>query len=728
MDNLFKMKCSDIYKKIKDAIKNKDYSKILDYLVLIAFCSAVLFVVVYKVEINIEEWLWGTNVLVLSSRVKGQLLQLMLYFLPTLSFLKWILAVRTGKPVINKIEERNELVSFTIKNKKYVIQKSTLYLLGLIFIIFFFIVRKIPYWHIPFTHNHPLKYNTYVDPALSMLKENDPFFYQVKYMHNPITNSLGVGQKFGNLPLLEWLLFGAYKIFSRVLTLEAITRMVMIIIGSFGLIFCYSFLKKAFNKGIALITVLLLSINAIFNLSFFVTVYDALSFCLTFAALSLLLESINKDSIKKLVFSAVLIGIGCSIKENILLWSLPTVFMFVLLNHKKSLEKVLSKMSLYMITVMGPYIITKVSISHFPQKETQHYLLLVVLTIFFSIYVLNTKCVYTFLKKVTTSLIEYVRKHKMILWLIPVFVVLAIKLVYSTTVSEEFLTDWHLIINPDLYLNFINRQIIPYIGRYPFYIFLMSIPLFVYYNKNSNFTKSFLSLIFGSLFYLVLASKSLFFHSYYWLFIITSMTTFIAWGIYFIINSFYKGWSRIIYAVLFIGTLFVGISPSVTGKLNRKYMEILDVVEYINSEELEEGTSFFDQANVSYLTIKTDLYRVYSTEVFANQEFKDSVQEIGFIETMRKYKILYVVAGESISYQHFAPAFIEQNLEYPSSVRTKSIFAELYSTDQSVDNYQDLKNLVIEENHLEDQFKLIKDFYQFKVYKLTEACFPTVIK
>jgi hypothetical protein len=652
----------------------------------------------------------------------------MLYFLLALSFLKWILAVKTGTPDINEREKKDDSVSFTIRSKKYLIKKNTLYLLGLIFVVFFFFVRKIPYWDIPFTHNHPLKYNTYVDPALSMLKENDPFFYQLKYMHNPITNSLGIGQKFGNLPLLEWLLFTGYKIFSGVLPLETITRMVMIAIGSLGLILCYDFLRKAFNRGIALITVLLLSINAIFNLSFFVTVYDALSFCLTFVALSLLLESINKDSLKKLVFSAVLIGIGCSIKENILLWSLPTVFMFLLLNHKKSIEKLLSKMLLYMITVIAPYLITKVSISYFPQKEAKYYLLFVVLTTLFIIYAVNAHRIYRIIKRVLSPILNYIEKHKKILWLIPLFAIIIIKLVYSTTVSEEFLTDRFLLINPDLYLNFLNRQVIPYVGRFPFYIFLMSVPLFVYYNKEKKYLNTVLSLFFGSIFYLVLASKSLFFHSYYWLFIITTITAFISWGIYFIINSFYKGWSRFIYAVLFIGTLYIVISPSVTGKLNRKYFEVLDVVEYINSEELEDGTSFFDQANVSYLTIKTDLYKIYSTEVFANQEFKGSVAEIGFIETMRKYKILYVVAGESIDYKHFAPAFIEQNLESPPSARTESILADLYNTDQFTDNYQGLKNLVIEENHLEDQFKLIKDFYRFKVYKLTEACFPTVIK
>jgi hypothetical protein len=381
-----------------------------------------------------------------------------------------------------------------------------------------------------------------------------------------------------------------------------------------------------------------------------------------------------------------------------------------------------------MITVIAPYLITKVSISYFPQKEAKYYLLFVVLTTLFIIYAVNAHRIYRIIKRVLSPILNYIEKHKKILWLIPLFAIIIIKLVYSTTVSEEFLTDRFLLINPDLYLNFLNRQVIPYVGRFPFYIFLMSVPLFVYYNKEKKYLNTVLSLFFGSIFYLVLASKSLFFHSYYWLFIITTITAFISWGIYFIINSFYKGWSRFIYAVLFIGTLYIVISPSVTGKLNRKYFEVLDVVEYINSEELEDGTSFFDQANVSYLTIKTDLYKIYSTEVFANQEFKGSVAEIGFIETMRKYKILYVVAGESIDYKHFAPAFIEQNLESPPSARTESILADLYNTDQFTDNYQGLKNLVIEENHLEDQFKLIKDFYRFKVYKLTEACFPTVIK
>ncbi len=728
MDILFRKSLLEIFTDIKNAFKERNFSKLLDYFILLLFCSTALFIVVYKISINSEKLLFGTNMLVLSDRIKGALPQLMLYVLIVVSVFKWILSIRKGNPQITEKEENiTDSVTFHLGKTTYSIKKDTFYTLGLIFIIFIFIAAKIHYWDIPFTHNHPLKYNTYVDPALSMFKNNDPFLYQLKYMNEPIRGSLGLGSSFGGLPILEWTLFIAYKIFWNVLSVESITRLVMSIWGSIALISIYNFLKKAFNKSIGLLSVFLLSVNSIFNLSFFVTVYDAITFSLTFFSFSLLIDSVKKNNIQKLAFSALLLGMGASIKENILIWGFPFIFLYLFLNYRKEIKEFYSKSFLYIITLFLPYIIVRTTINYFPMKEPKYFILFFVFTAILFVFVNKIENIYNFIQRIIKPVVDYINKHKKILWLVPVLVVLMIKAVYSTTISEEFLTDWTLLFNIDLYYRLLNVQIIPYTGVIPFCIFLFSIFFFIFYNKNKHFDIVMFSLFSGSMFYLITASKVLFFHSYYWLFILASITILISWGIYFMINSFYRGSTRFLYITLFIVTLFLHLMPFVESKLNRQYSDILDVVEYINSENIEEGTSFFDQANTSYLTIKTDLYKISNTDAFATRKFKDSVAEIGFIESMKKYKILYVITSSSMDYSAFAEAFLSEDSEPTNVDRTSSILFTLYGT-QTADPKHNIKNKVLEENHIDDQFKLIKNFGQFKVYKLTEACFKTVIE
>lgn len=730
-ENLFKKNISEIYEDIKKTFKEKDYSKLLDYVVIGILLSAILFILVYKVSINLEKIIFDSNTLVLSGKTKAQIPELMLYVLFALSLIKWILSARTGNPRINedKISNTKGFIKISFRKTIYIIKKSTLYTIGLLFIIASFFIAKIPYWDISFTVNHPLKYNTYVDPAFSMFRENDPFFIQRKYMHNPITDSRGMGIQYGSLPLLEWTLFAGYKIFNGILSIEAITRMVMITIGCIALISFYHFTKKIFDERFALLATLLLSINSIFNLSSFVTVYDILTFSITFFSFSLIVDSFKNSNNNKLFTAGLLLGIGMSIKINILLWSLPFIFIYLFYSCRKDIRVFIQKIILYLLGTIIPYIIVKTSLNFFPTKEPKYFII-------FFIAILILACIIKYTDKISTSIgetssecIDYIKNHKKILWLIPLIIIIGIKFIYSTSVSEEFLTDWKLLFNTDLYFRFLTDQIIPYIGKFPFYILAFSIPLFIFYCKGKRENLTIFALIFGSLFYILIASKALFFHSYYWLFIIASFIIFITWGILFMGDNFFRGIASTSYIIILTTGLFFNLSATVKSKLNREYTEVYDVIEYINSEDFEEGTSFIDQASISYLTIKTNLYRVYDSEVFADHEFRDSVKKIGFLETMRKYKILYLITLNSVEpdLTIFANSFSNDDLETTSYRRTDQILSILYP---SVKYYSDLdiRGKIIQDNNLYDQFKLIKEFGAYKIYKLSDACFKTVIE
>lgn len=720
-------KVSDLVQKVIILIKERNYYELLDFIVLLIFIAIILFTTVYKISINVESFFWKTNNLVLSDSFKEQLPTLLLFTLISISIIKWVLFVRVKKNKIDKIQE-SSTITISLKKSVISIKKSTLYTLILIIILSFFTISRIPYWDISFTVNHPLKYNTYVEPALAMYTSEDPFLIQRKYMHNPITNSLGVGTQFGNFPLLEWSLYLFYILFSSFLSIEVITRLVMTLYGCIALLALYNFTKKIFNKELALLAVFLLSINTIFNLASFVTVYDIISFSLTFFSLSILADAVKHNSVKHLLIAGLLIGVGASIKENILLWSIPTASLIIIYNNRSSITHLLSNLAVYLLGVVMPYALVKTSLGKFPMKEPEYFILFFIELFILIIICWKNKVIYSLIKKLSDFLVRSFKKNNWLLITIPLLILLAMKIVYSTSISEEFLTDFRLLTNIQLYLVFISEQLIPYLGI-PITIMLgIGAFWFVYHNRIMVHDTIILSVIMGSLVYIVMASKVLYFHSYYWLFILASCIILASWGIYFMIKNFYKGIAKNIYTVLLIISLTMAMTPMVKSKLNREYSEINDVVRYFNSIEIEEGTSYVDQGNTSYLTIKTDLYKIYDYSVFAHRDFRNSVNEIGFIETMKKYKIKYLVTQNSEpDYSIFTYSFLEEDHQTNYLRRTDLILSFLKPKIEYKEDVEEGVS-ILGKNHIKQQFRLIAQYDSYRIYTLSDACFNTVFE
>ena len=94
------------------------------------------------------------------------------------------------------------------------------YALGLIAILFLFTWIKAPYLAAPFTGEHSMKYNTYVEPAVYMVQKDSMLWNQKKYVSDPVHNPEGIFPKFEHLPLMEWGLFLTYRLFHIVCTNE----------------------------------------------------------------------------------------------------------------------------------------------------------------------------------------------------------------------------------------------------------------------------------------------------------------------------------------------------------------------------------------------------------------------------------------------------------------------------------------------------------------------------
>ena len=81
------------------------------------------------------------------------------------------------------------------------------YVLDLLLAITAFTWIKVPYLTAPFTGEHSMKYNTYVEPAVYMVQKDSMLWNQKKYVSDPVHNPEGIFPKFEHLPLMEWGLF-----------------------------------------------------------------------------------------------------------------------------------------------------------------------------------------------------------------------------------------------------------------------------------------------------------------------------------------------------------------------------------------------------------------------------------------------------------------------------------------------------------------------------------------
>ncbi len=137
-------------------------------------------------------------------------------------------------PRLNKIWGVRHISKWFYKEGWFVI-------LILLLILIVFTLIKLPYFGVSFTGEHTMKYNSYVEPAKYMLENDNPFFYQKKYLSDPVNNPRGNFSVFGSLPLLEWGLLLTYKIFPSN-SLEVNTRLFTNFLGILLLLSSYLFL------------------------------------------------------------------------------------------------------------------------------------------------------------------------------------------------------------------------------------------------------------------------------------------------------------------------------------------------------------------------------------------------------------------------------------------------------------------------------------------------------
>lgn len=584
--------------------------------------------------------------------------------------------------------------------------KKSLHLFGIFFIIVLFTLIKYPHFNTSFTGVHTMKYNSHVEPAKYMLENNNVFWWQKKYLANPVNNPEGIFKSIGTLPLNEWGLFLFFKTFPNN-SIEYNTRLFTHFVGIIFLISIYAFFNMWLSKEKSLIAVLLIAMHPIIILNTFLTVEDSWLLVFTFISLFFTIKHVQKKSYTYLLWSGVFLGLGLISKISIALWLAPATTVILLFNSR-SIEKFFYTLAIFFSGGAIIYFVFNASLTSMPTDG-------ILSVLKFIIFLLIVPLIHLFLKKVDNGLLD----NKAKLFLKNKYLLLICSVTFATililffirknflSVFQEFLTDPDLLFNWQMYKFMFNEQFKEYATHSFFYMSLFSVIVTPFLlNKKSKIVLT--ALFFSAFTYWILASKSIFFHNYYThLFMIAG-----AVSIAIFLSSMKKRLEKPFGEILTIALIIILLSqmiPASKETMSKEFEDMQSFEELANFliQNTSENQIYIDDSYLLSLTIKTGRPRI-EPSALDSKEVRKIVQEKGFSAAMKKYNISYLITrNPEIKYEEFVNVFSTEGLLPTSYRRRDRIFSTIY---EDFNYFQDLEKRreIIEKNNIQDKFYIEK--------------------
>jgi hypothetical protein len=535
------------------------------------------------------------------------------------------------------------------------------YALGLIAILLLFTWIKAPYLAAPFTGEHSMKYNTYVEPAVYMVQKDSMLWNQKKYVSDPVHNPEGIFPKFDHLPLMEWGLFLTYRLFPGA-GIELKTRIFTHLIGVLTLLCAWRFLSGYFPKSFNLLFIGLIAINPVFSFSTYVTVLDSIVFLFMFVSLRQIGVYLERKRIRSLLWAGVWFGLGNAVKYPLFLWLAPIAFLFLFFQREDN-ARFFKDFGIYLFTCLLVTFMMVLAFSNLISSPGLAFALM-------SFLALLLWGIHRFLVNYEETVLRfagYILAQRGILGLVSVLsVVAAILLIRALKLSDyadEFLTDSSLVGNPRLYKYMLFHQFKEYMTRNLFWIGLSGSALALL-TRESAMRRVWIPFLLGALVYWVVASKSIFFHVYYSLIIVWTLTFGAAYFIHFLLGNLKNATQKAIVVMGFLSLILPPVVDATTGRM-RNFIDVRSAVRYIQENTKPEEFLLFE-GYLTPLSIYTGRGFVMPA-VLANDEIREEIRRIGFAKTMRKYRVKYLFTpNEQPFYLDYAPLFEPTNIVEPS--------------------------------------------------------------
>lgn len=570
-----------------------------------------------------------------------------------------------------------------IKTKLLIANKSKL--LDFIFILLitssFFLIR-LPFFNDSFyLRFHPGKYVSYVPIAQEMYKAANPFVFK-----NPVyTGIFGSAFdqafiSFWRMPILEWTLAPFFAL-EDLLTIEAIVRTYLTLVGIFVIINFYFLLKKLFSQSSAMITTLLLVLTPLFNLLTWTTTLDLPAIVFLLVALNLYLRN-HKN------LSFLVLGFAFSIKLSFVIIGLP-FFGFLILFSKK--ERLFSWLKLGFLSFL-PLALFKLLLQNTPSNPMALGNNIFLVILFFTLLFI----IYSQTQQKLSLIFNNIQENRF--WryfLIPVGIFGVITtgsaLLWNSfkSLGTQFLTDAELILNFDFYSVLIERIRLMSISFVDL-LFICSIPLTLRLRRKKTFLL--LSMLFSSLIYLVLASKSIRFAWYYNHFFILTIFTFFASFIYQLENRIlFKTYTSPILTVCIISIVLFqfGVKPTSVfeTKLNHSQINLL-------VKTIESKTGF--NSKLIYLSSEYKVFYLYTKKPFVPissmtstadlAKIRKEIDNYGFYKAMNNHGVSLLIDKEQQDNFISLTYLFSDEFDKTSTERTNLILTKL---DEEIEYYDE---------------------------------------
>ena len=589
------------------------------------------------------------------------------------------------------------------------------YVVSMICIIALFTAIKAPYFHVPFTGDHSIKYNTYVEPALYMSQRNDPTWYQARYKCDPVENPKGIFNRFSDFPLFQWGLFATYKILPSG-SIETKTRIYTHIIGILLLVSAYLFFRKWVSGYLALLMVFMMSINPIIVFGTFVTILDSLSMVLMFVSFFLLSSYFESRKMNRLFWSSLSFGIGVAIKYSMLLWTLPMALLLLYYGRKNNMEWIRDSILYCFLGIL--FVAANItSVARLPMHGIGP-----VAMILFWVFV-YASLYYVIIKREDeiNKFIDTVIQKKIILILLGILAIGAGKILYDAMnvkeMARHYLTDTTLLFNWKYYLYMLRIQFKSYIT--PTFFWLGATGIAISFLTGSKELKKMMSaFLLGSAVYLVLASKTIFVHNYYTMIIMILFSMGAAAVIYYILTSIRNVIGKIIVFALFLVLLFPRAHEQSVSMLDH-YEDVSKINQFIMKNTSDDDI-ILNNSLLTPIAIYTGRSFAFVTSL--NQEkVMEEIKSIGFTKTMRKYHIKYFFSqGEQPSFIDFAPLFSKTEIADPRFNDRHFIFQRIGETNDETNRQYEELDRIVEKYNIAAMFNLAADFGKYKLYSFVD--------
>ena len=583
--------------------------------------------------------------------------------------------------------------------------------MALFTILVLFTAIKAPYFTLPFTGEHSMKYNTYVEAAQHMAERNDFTWYQLKYQSDPVRNPNGVFKEFGHIPLYEWGLFAAYKILPYG-KIETKTRIFAHGVGVLILLTGFIFFRYWVPTKLALLVVFLMAINPIISFATFATVLDSLAILFMFVSLVLLNGYFESGNMSKLFWAGIVFGIGNCVKYSMILWTAPIAFL-LLFYRRESRVGFLRDFGIYAFLGVISIVANLTSLSKLPESTGKAtFLSIIWILIFFLIYEGIRKYrlrMDVIIKRIADS------KILLLLSLLILFAAGIGMIVFTklSTYVDIFLTDASLFFNPRVYAHMFRVQFKAYSTYTIFWLGIAGLGI-LFSTKGGDLKKVASAFLFGSVVYWVVASKAMFIHNYYTIIIMISFSLLAATTIYYLLVQISSVRIKWILILLFLVLIFPRAYEANTKMLGQK-QDISEAIKFI-MDHTDENDLILNESVLSPITIYTGRGLIFP-KALHNRTIREDIHRIGFAETMKKYRIKYLFTpNENPLYIDFAPMFTETAIREPRFDRKRYIFNEIGERNQDMEmGYRELEDIV-KRYGIDEKFKEEAKTGKFRFY------------